>query len=416
MKLRLYITTVLIAISLSGQKKDHGTVAETGSIQDYSDAGATSPIKSGPTPPATCTPLKEFFNDTDAPAGQRLLRCKASGTEWEPVDSGGGTLNHSQLSNLDYATSGHTGFASDSHRSRHQHGGADEVATSTATAYGIPKATSVGTLDRDWLPTMVGDSGGGGSKGAVPRPEPGDGYKCLKGDGTWGDCGAGGTPLSNRGDIHTHDGTTDFPLPVGSNEQFLVSNEQEATGLKWTTIRTLVEKEAIPVSVDRTAGTQDLMGVSLPATQAASKAAAGTHPHTIGFLTFPDGIASMSATWQTAVPQGWDGTGVELLFRWTRGAGTGSAVAFDINTACVLDNGDIVNPAYNSAQSLTPGLPTADRQRTSSIASLNMTGCAERRTMFVRISRDPTKPIDDFTGTVSVYQLMLRFYVKPQFQ
>lgn len=48
---------------------------------------------------------------TDTPAtydSGKYLRSTASGTEWATVS--GGTTNHSTLSNLDYASSGHTGF------------------------------------------------------------------------------------------------------------------------------------------------------------------------------------------------------------------------------------------------------------------------------------------------------------------
>jgi hypothetical protein len=106
---------------------------------------------------------------------------------------GGGTSDHSQLLNLDYASSGHTGFARAMHASEHMDGGTDEIATSTPLAYGIPKAGSTGQLDRNWLPVMQGDSGSGGARGAVPAPQSGDAGRCLKGDGTWGDCGGSGT-------------------------------------------------------------------------------------------------------------------------------------------------------------------------------------------------------------------------------
>jgi hypothetical protein len=420
MKTKICVTILLLAIALWGQKKDHGTIAEAGSIQDYSGAGATMPVKSGTTPPATCVPLKEFFNDTDAPAGQKLLRCKSNGTEWEAVDGAGGSggvSNHALLTNLDYGASGHTGFESEDHASEHKHGGSDEVATGVAgTAFGIPKADGAGRLDRDWLPGMMGDSGSGGLKGAVPAPAMGDAAKCLKGDGTWGDCGSGASPLVSRGELHTHDGTQNVGLPGGSNEQFLVANDQEPTGLKWSTIRTLVEKEAVPVLTD--VATQTLNGISISATQPAGKSAGGTAPpHTVGFLTFADGAAPQTITWETAVPQGWDGTAVELIFRWTRDSGTGNAVHFEISTACAQDGGSVVNPTYNTpAQYVTPGLPTVNTQKTTGFSNLTMTGCAERRTMFIRISRDPTKAADDFTGTANIYSLILRFYVKPQFQ
>jgi hypothetical protein len=51
-----------------------------------------------------------------------------------------------------------------------------------------------GTLDAARLPVFVGDSGSGGTKGAVPAPATGDATKFLKGDGTWATPASGGTP------------------------------------------------------------------------------------------------------------------------------------------------------------------------------------------------------------------------------
>lgn len=50
------------------------------------------------------------------------------------------------------AATANTDFAAATHASRHQHGGADEVATATAAANAIPKAGAGGTLAAAWLP------------------------------------------------------------------------------------------------------------------------------------------------------------------------------------------------------------------------------------------------------------------------
>jgi hypothetical protein len=421
MRQRLFILTLLFSISLVGQKKDHGTVAELGSVQDYSGAGVTLPVKSGTTPPATCIALKEFFNDTDAVSGQRLLRCNSAGAGWDAVDGssgGGGVTNHALLTNLDYNSAGHTGFESENHRTEHMHGGGDEVATATPGQNAIPKALSSGKLHRDWLPGMVGDTGSGGFPGAVPAPGPGQADECLKGDGTWGPCGSGNVPVANKGELVTHDGSAVTALAAGSNEQFLVVSDTESTGLKWRSIKTLVERVATPVDADRLGNTYSFNAVSVPTTQAARMSSGGSAGHALGFLTFADGTAPQHATFQTAVPAGWDNTSnVELLWRWTRDlGGTGTGVSFDISTACILDGGDITAPTYNTAQNLTPSVPLASRQKTNSISALDMTGCSQKNTIFIRITRDPTKLGDDFTGTANLYQLTLRFYVKALFQ
>ena len=42
-------------------------------------------------------------------------------------------------------------------------------------------------------------------------------------------------PLTTKGDITVHDGTTEVALPLGSDGQTLVVDSQETTGIKWTT-------------------------------------------------------------------------------------------------------------------------------------------------------------------------------------
>jgi len=60
-------------------------------------------------------------------------------------------------------------------------------ASSTPAANTIVKTAGAVTIDQGWLPVMVGDSGSGGTKGAVPAPAAGDAaaLKFLKADATW---------------------------------------------------------------------------------------------------------------------------------------------------------------------------------------------------------------------------------------
>ena len=55
---------------------------------------------------------------TDTPAAYSTglyLKSTTDGTEWATVSGSGGTSNHSELNELDYASAGHTGFAASSH-------------------------------------------------------------------------------------------------------------------------------------------------------------------------------------------------------------------------------------------------------------------------------------------------------------
>lgn len=53
-----------------------------------------------------------------------------------------------------------------------------------------------GTLIASVLPVMIGDSGSGGTQGAVPAPAAGDAARFLKGDGTWSNLPPTGTVTS----------------------------------------------------------------------------------------------------------------------------------------------------------------------------------------------------------------------------
>ena len=141
------------------------------------------------------------------------MLCMSDGSTWKVI---GGTTNHASLSNLDYASSGHTGFAPSNHNHdgvyspvnhnhdgvyspvNHNHDGTYQpllgFTPENAANKGAPNGyapLSGGKVPLSNLPTMVGDSGAGGQAGLVPAPAAGDASKCLKGDGTWGTCATG---------------------------------------------------------------------------------------------------------------------------------------------------------------------------------------------------------------------------------
>ncbi|HSK44329.1 MAG TPA: hypothetical protein VLA83_10645, partial [Candidatus Binatia bacterium] len=62
----------------------------TAGTQDFSGAGATLPVRSvlAANTPAACVAGKELLIKTDAPAGQQLFICDASGTTWNLVGDG----------------------------------------------------------------------------------------------------------------------------------------------------------------------------------------------------------------------------------------------------------------------------------------------------------------------------------------
>lgn len=88
-------------------------------------------------------------------------------------------------------------------------------------------------------------------KGLVPPPGTVNGY-CLKDDGTWGTAGTV-SPLTTKGDLYTYS-TLNTRLPVGANDQLLVPDSAQTTGLKWTTTLPTAAVPAFTGDVTNTAG------------------------------------------------------------------------------------------------------------------------------------------------------------------
>lgn len=112
--------------------------------------------------------------------------------------TGGGDLSANRSFDVSFGSSAGTVCEGDdarlsdartplAHASSHQFGGGDPVATATPANNAIPQAGGTGLLASGWLPVMVGDTGTGGVKGAVPAPGAGDAAagKFLKADGGW---------------------------------------------------------------------------------------------------------------------------------------------------------------------------------------------------------------------------------------
>lgn len=130
-----------------------------------------------------------------------------------------------QLATSGSATAGRAVEATDSrlsnartpsaHASSHQHGGSDEIATTTAGANAIPKAGAGGTLAPGWLPSFSASE-----KGAV-NASGGGTTNFLRADGTWAAPPGGGLPDGLKGDIIYHDGADWVVLPPTTDGDIL---------------------------------------------------------------------------------------------------------------------------------------------------------------------------------------------------
>ena len=97
MRLRLSIIVTCCAVAALAQKRDHGTVAAAGSVQDASQAAVTKPFQLGTNLPATCAMGQAFFK-TDANAGENLYLCTTTDT-WTKLQTGSSSGGSARESN-----------------------------------------------------------------------------------------------------------------------------------------------------------------------------------------------------------------------------------------------------------------------------------------------------------------------------
>lgn len=88
------------------------------------------------------------------------------------------------------------------------------------------------------IPSFVGDSGSGGSKGLVPAPSSGDANKYLKGDGTWASVSGvgGGTPGGSDTQLQFNDsssfgGSTSLTFNKTTKKLSLFANDSQTVNL-----------------------------------------------------------------------------------------------------------------------------------------------------------------------------------------
>ena len=104
---------------------------------------------------------------------------------------------------------------------------------------------TTGTLQGGKMGVMVGDSGAGGVKGAVPAPGVGDATKYLKGNGTWDTPSASPLPTFVDGEVVAGavPGVTytlaHTPNPAGSLKLYKGNGTGGAVLLKYTADYTL---------------------------------------------------------------------------------------------------------------------------------------------------------------------------------
>lgn len=396
-----------VLMPLAMAEENHGSTAAAGSTQDNSAAGHTLPIKSGtdPSEALPCEPLKEYYNQTDGAGGLKLLRCNGAGDAFESVGTSVDTGDHAALANLDFASSGHTGFAAATHASQHQNGGSDEVATATPGANAIPKAGSGGTLALGWMPEMGPDEGSGGSSGLVPAPSTGDATKCLHGDATWAECGSLGV-LDTKGQLPGFDGSATVAIDPGTTGQILCYDSTTESGLRPCTPRKYADEKAVAATQ---AGNSCYPGSGwayLSATGPTCSTGAASSPYAWAGLDFPDGAAKC-AYYHTAVSGRWDGSAVNLLLEWSKVPTLADGnVVWTVATAFITAGSNYSSPSFSTVSSAISDSSGDNVLRTATLA-LSMSAAAAGRSMIVQVCREAANGSDSMTAAARLIKIRI---------
>ena len=139
-------------------------------------------------------------------------------------------------------------------------------------------------------------------------------------------------------------------------------------------------------------------GWSQPAANAASEATAGSSPFNVPYLEF-DGTSIEYVDHVYMLPSDYRSTGTtSARIEWSRPAGSGSNVVWNIKTWCPGAGDVFSTPNFNSANSFTSAVPTATQTAYKDLTPLTMTGCDAGETLHIQFYRDPTAGADDLNG------------------
>lgn len=115
----------------------------------------------------------------------------------------------------------------------------------------------------------------------------------------------------------------------------------------------------------------------------------GTAPHRYAYTAYPDD-ADTSASIMTRIPTDWDGGDIRFTIGWmlTNLDALGAVVAWTVETSCP-GTADLVNPTYNTAQSMPSTTTTASQRvtHTVSLSALTLTSCSAGSPLWIRLNR-----------------------------
>lgn len=141
--------------------------------------------------------------------------------------------------------------------------------------------------------------------------------------------------------------------------------------------------------------------LDLPTSNALAATCQGTSPHRFATLDAADGANALTAAGHFVLPSDWSGA---IDFKATAFSSSTSTNNFvtTLQTVCAADGEDVLNPTYNTAQTITKANNASANTRNSvTLTGVTTTGCAAGETFFFKVGRDPTNASDTLAATVS---------------
>ncbi len=404
-----------------------GTATFTGTVVATS-ASATRPVKAGTTAatPATCVANNDLYIKTDAtPAGQQVFLCNSAGTGWNVVgDGGAGGTSHNILSATHTDTTAAVVVRGDliagigatptwqrlalGAAGRYPRSDGADLLYSAVAAGGAGSCTNqfVRAANDNAAPTCATVVSADVDKTSFA------GVTWLaNADSTWTFDSAGATNpvVSFTGaNINVSTGTLQeggvaVSLPARTETLTNKTLDAEATG---NVISEPSKIELVAAGCDNATASS---AFDLPTANGPAKTCFGTSPHRFGALDFADGAAALTASIRYLLPADWTATGgVDIKFIWFSASTSTNSVVWTVQTVCVADAEDVLNPTYNAVQTVADANnATANTRNSASITGITMTGCAAGETLHLKVGRDPTHASDTLAATASLMSVEL---------
>jgi hypothetical protein len=183
---------------------------------------------------------------------------------------------------------------------------------------------------------------------------------------------------------------TDYVSPSSSETLTNKTIDGEATGNNITLVQRVWFTAAGCNNATATAA------FDLPTSGAATAVCIGTTT-TTGLMEYADG-STQAGSFHFLLPSTWVGN-VDLSLVYTGSTSSTNNIRWQVSTACVADNEDLIAPSYNTASaSNSAGPTTAGQRKTVTFSSVSMTNCSAGEQLFVKVERVGADGGDTYTG------------------